>query len=46
VEIAAQMGHSARMLLGTYAHVIAELSGQGLDIEAAIRRACEGSAGP
>lgn len=44
VEIASQMGHSPRMLLSTYAHVIAELSDQGLDIEAAIRRAREGSA--
>jgi integrase len=44
VEIAAQMGHSPRMLLGTYAHVIAELSGQRMDIDAAIRRGREGSA--
>jgi hypothetical protein len=41
VEIAAQMGHSPRMLLGTYAHVIGELSGRRMDIEAAIRRARE-----
>jgi integrase len=44
VEIAAQMGHSPRMLLGTYTHVIAELSGQRMDIEAAIRRARDSSA--
>jgi integrase len=41
VEIAAQMGHSPRMLLSTYAHVIAELSGQQMEIEVAIRRARE-----
>lgn len=44
VEITAQMGHSPRMLLATYAHVIGELSGRRMDIGAAIRRAREATA--
>lgn len=39
VEIAAQMGHSTQTLLSTYAHVIAELSGEQRPVEELIRDA-------
>ncbi|CAN5504240.1 hypothetical protein BH20ACT19_BH20ACT19_09130 [soil metagenome] len=39
VEIAEQMGHSTQTLLSTYAHVIAELSGEQRPVEDFIREA-------
>jgi len=39
VEIAEQMGHSTQTLLSTYAHVIAELSGEQRPVEDLIREA-------
>ena len=39
VEIAEQMGHSTQTLLSTYAHVIAELSGDQRPVEDLIREA-------
>lgn len=43
VEIAEQMGHSTQTLLSTYAHVIAELSGDQRPVEDLIREARETS---
>ena len=43
VEIAEQMGHSTQTLLSTYAHVIAELSGDQRPVEDLIREARSGA---
>ena len=43
VEIADQMGHSTQTLLSTYAHVIAELSGEQRAVEELIREARSGA---
>ena len=43
VEVAEQMGHSTQTLLSTYAHVIAELSGDRRPVEDLIREARSGA---
>jgi hypothetical protein len=43
VEVAEQMGHSTQTLLSTYAHVIAELSGDRRPVEDLMREARSGA---